>query len=53
MLPISLCIEVSAGEGVVDQAMDYYDKAYEYSSPQPSNLAQTARALTVMTAREY
>jgi hypothetical protein len=41
----------AAGEQIMFK-MDYYDKKYEYGSPQPSDLAQTARALTVMTARE-
>lgn len=33
--------------------VDYYDKALEFGSPQPSNLKQTARVLTVMTGPEY
>jgi hypothetical protein len=32
---------------------DYYDKAMGFGSPQSSNLAQTARVLTVMMVREY
>lgn len=32
---------------------DYYDRKFEYGSAHPANLAETARVLTVMLAREY
>lgn len=32
---------------------DYYDRQFEYGSEHPANLAETARVLTIMLAREY
>lgn len=33
--------------------IDYYDKSYEYQSPDPSDSAETARVLTLMLSNEY
>lgn len=33
--------------------IDYYDKEYEYASPNPADISLTNRVLTILTADEY
>lgn len=39
--------------GKIFWKIDYYDRAYEYLSPDPADPKQTCRILTIMLADEY
>ncbi len=41
------------GVGTFFWKIDYYDSTYTYGSPDPADLAQTRRVLTVMFTEEY
>jgi hypothetical protein len=47
------CAAMDVGDARIIWKIDYYDKAREYASPDPSDPDVPCRVLTVMLAEEY
>ena len=47
------CVAMKAASAQIIWKIDYYDRALEYASPDPTDAAVTTRVLTIMLASEY